>query len=203
MNLRPRAPCDRAPRVPPPRRSPTRLAAVALAARPVVAPTRATRPQPSRSATTSLSALRSAAALADFHRAPLCRVPVGRNPRVLPPRVSARPGRPRSTRSFTASLFASQSAAARALVDGASPGALWSPPVRSELPAFHLGVRQGFARSMQEAARVASAWAAEAHCDRTGRVGSLRAGRVTCRQDGPHGQRPREFQQARRRGGTR
>jgi hypothetical protein len=31
MNLRPRAPCDRAPRVPPPRRSPTRLAAATRA----------------------------------------------------------------------------------------------------------------------------------------------------------------------------
>ena len=109
------------------------------------------------------------------------RVPVGRNPRVLPPRLSARPGRPHSTRSFTASLFVSQSAAARALVDGASFDALWSPPVRSELPAFHLGVRQGCARSMQEAVRVATAWAAAASA--TARAARVASARVAWRDD--------------------
>ena len=89
---------------------------------------RSSRPQPSRSATTSRRL-----------------APRGRVHRVPPPRPSPRSTRPRSSRSSTASLFASRSAAARALVDGASLGALWSPPVRSELPAPHLGVRQGCA----------------------------------------------------------
>ncbi len=76
----------------------------------------------------SLRALRAAATLAFCHH-------------VAP----ARSVRPRPARASTASISARLSAAARALVDGASLGALWSPPVRSELSAPHLGVRQGCA----------------------------------------------------------
>jgi hypothetical protein len=84
-------------------------------------------------------------------------------------------GRPRSSRSSTASLFVSQSAAARALVDGVSLGALWSPTVRSELP--HLGVRQGCA--IRARGRVCRNRLGRSGLgDGTGRVGSLRVGRV-------------------------
>jgi hypothetical protein len=142
-----RRPLDRRPARGPRRlrRSHAHRAAATRASFHRAALTRTVRPQPARPTTTSLP-----------------RAPCGRVHRVPPPRPASRAGRPRSVRSSTASLFASQSAAARALVDGASLGALCSPPVRSELPTLHLGVRQGCERSMQEAARVASAWAAEA-----------------------------------------
>jgi hypothetical protein len=118
--LAPRAHPGRCPRALPPRRSHALLSAAALASFHCAALTRASRPQPSRSAITSRSASWSAAVLAFFHRVPLRRDPCGRGPCALPPRrahallpaatsaffhraARTRSPRPRPSRSSTAS----------------------------------------------------------------------------------------------------
>jgi hypothetical protein len=125
-------------------------AAAARAALHDVALTRASRPLPTRDSTAPFSTRPSRPRPPRSSTTSLRRVPCGRSPRVLSPR---RPHAP---------LSASWSTAAHALVDGASLGALRSPLLRSESPARHLGVRRGCARAMREAARVVTAWDAEA-----------------------------------------
>ena len=169
----------RNPRVLPPRRSHARLSAAARAALHDVAPPRSVRPLPSRDSTAPFSTRPSRPRPPRSSTTSLRRVPVDRCQRVLlPPHSDAsraaaalasfhhvaltRPSRPQPARSSTAPLSASWSTVAHAFVDGASLGALRSPLLRSESPARHLGVRRGCARAMREAARVVTAWDAEA-----------------------------------------
>ena len=108
---------------------------------------------------------------------------------------------PMPSRSAAAPLPALLSAAFRAFFHRvALPAAV--PPVCRGLTVLHLGERRDRARSMQEAARVATAWAAAASA--AARAAWIASAWVAWR-DGRVGRtgRGRENFSARRRGGTR
>jgi hypothetical protein len=200
---RSRAPLGRCPRGPPRRRSPALRATAALArlhrallhaplaaASPAffhhLTPTRPGRPLPARSSPTSLR-----------------RVPCGRSPRVLSPRRPHAP-LPAATRA----LF--HRAPLRVLVDRCPrvrrrrlPRRAAVAAVAQRIPSAASRRATGLRASDARGRACRNRLGRRGFGDRKGRACRSRMDRVAGRQGGPHGPWPREFQQARRRGGPR